>query len=97
MTREEAIKALEILQSSDIEAVFESGNRLCFYYNPPRKAIEMAIKALEQQNELFRVGLLKDCESCKAQTCNLYNVIADLTDLIDKYKAESEGKNETDN
>lgn len=29
-----------------------------------------AIEALEQQNELFKAGLLKDCESCKAQSLN---------------------------
>lgn len=31
------------------------------------RASDCPIKPLEQQNELFKMGLLKDCESCKAE------------------------------
>lgn len=52
MTREEAIE------------FFKDMNE-CTYGDV--EPIQMAIKALEQENVLFKSGLLKDCESCRAE------------------------------
>ena len=61
MTREEAIGHIKdvICENNTIKpniVVFEQ----------EKEALYMAIKAIEQQNKLFKTGLLKDCESCKA-------------------------------
>ena len=48
----------------------EMSCRGCRYYGTEngclaKEAHQMAVKALEQQDLLFRTNLLKDCESCK--------------------------------
>ena len=69
-----------------------------------RDALDMAIKALEQENMLFKSGLLKDCESCKAKQASILDEIRteiielrskqnvgvlECLDIINKYKAGS--------
>ena len=96
MTREEAIKELKIELS-----MWESD---CKSYHKTKEALEMAIKALEQENMLFKSGLLKDCESCKAKQASILDEIRteiielrskqnvgvlECLDIINKYKAGS--------
>jgi hypothetical protein len=67
MTNEEAIERLktDIYKYADFK---ENPNESEFWM-----AFDMAIKALEQQNVLFKSGLLKDCEACRAEQQPCYN------------------------
>ena len=67
MTREEAVKWLKEHHSIDLNTQDDEAHR-------------MAIKALEQEIELFKSGLLKDCEVCKAKQDS----------VLDQIKAEIE-------
>ena len=63
MTRTEAIYCLKTF-------IGQANCRGCRYHGTDspcmaREAHKMAIKALEQQDILFKTNLLKDCESCK--------------------------------
>lgn len=63
MTKEEAIKILKECRESKLKYTFITLNEY-------QAATDMAIQALEQQDKtekLLSVGVLKDCESCKAQ------------------------------
>lgn len=46
----------------------EYDNAVCYVTSDDNEVIEAAIKKLEQLDCLYKVGLLKDCESCKAET-----------------------------
>lgn len=102
MTREEKIKGLYSLK----EYLVENPIELEGYKSLPITLIDYAIEALEQEITLFKSGLLKDCEYCKAkqeqalnkvraeiiELRNKQNVgVLECLDIIDKYKAGSEG------
>ena len=77
MTRDKAIEILKTHQGclraqDNGECKFNLVPRCepCKYYTSNEEfneAESMAIKALEQQNVLFKSGLLKDCEACRAE------------------------------
>ncbi len=46
----------------------EYDNAVCYVTSDDNEVIEAAIKKLEQFDCLYKVGLLKDCESCKAES-----------------------------
>lgn len=96
MTREEAIKELEILKEEywDDDGYGNETEQ----YDDTMTALDMAIKALEQQPILDKIraeiamyeadcrlqGGTDECEKCNS------NVFGSIYRIIDKYKAESE-------
>lgn len=100
MTKEEKI---ELLEKEKAYMLGHGGDRQA-------EALDSAIKAMKQEIELFKSGLLKDCESCKAKQDSILDkitteiqglrgcscscsdgIIDDVEEIIDKYKAGSEG------
>ena len=73
MTNEEAIKA--------IKANYPSGG-----YEDLRKALDMAIKALEQEPILDKIE--KEINTPNRGTCD-YFIVDRIEEIIGKYKAES--------
>jgi hypothetical protein len=66
MTRETARIIVEQLDNYLSHTCQDYGER-------DHEAMMMAIKALEQENVLFKSGLLKDCETCRAERQSCYN------------------------
>lgn len=46
----------------------EYDNAVCYVTSDDNEVIEAAIKKLEQLDFLYKSGLFKDCESCKAES-----------------------------
>jgi hypothetical protein len=83
MTKDEAIQELK----SDIE--WSKLNKYPYISQSKVEALQMAIKALEQEPILDKIRAeiqgLRNC-SCSCSD----GIIDDVEDIIDKYKAESE-------
>ena len=85
MTKEEAIN---IIKSE------------CYIFNPlsfdrttmVNTALDIAIKALEQESILDKIRAEIEHHRRKTQSIDPYDLVGDCLDIIDKYKAESEDK-----
>ena len=72
----------------------------CYIFNPlsfdrttmVNTALDIAIKALEQESILDKIRAEIEHHRRKTQSIDPYDLVGDCLDIIDKYKAESEDK-----
>jgi hypothetical protein len=86
MTREEAIDiVIKVFDTLEGECNIE------YDWNEEHNARDMAIKALEQESVLNKIRA--EIEDLTYYCCEVHprTVIDDVLDIIDKYKAESNG------